>query len=108
MEKPAEVLEIVFHTLSKNKDIEKCFNTNSKWRHIIENMFTKKSNLDNFYEMYNLQIYFYSQNKIFLDLLILGVGCWSRMLDCVNVCFLVINFSNWIFIFIVRRGSEMF
>ena len=37
MEKPAEVLEIVFHPLSKKKDIEKCFNTNSKWRHIIEN-----------------------------------------------------------------------
>ena len=52
---PVEVLGIVFHPLSKKKDIEKCFNTNSKWRHIIENMFTKKSNLDNFYEMYTVQ-----------------------------------------------------
>ena len=48
MEKPVEVLEIVFHPLSKKKDIEKCFNTNSKWRHIIENMFENKSILDSF------------------------------------------------------------
>ena len=50
---PVEVLEIVFHPLSKKEDIKKCFNTNSKWRHIIENMFVNKS-------MYNLQIYFVS------------------------------------------------
>ena len=40
---PAEVLEIVLHPLSKKKDIEKCFNVNTKWRHIIENMFQYKS-----------------------------------------------------------------
>ena len=40
---PTEVLEIVFHPLSKKEDIENCFNVNSKWRHIIENMFEKKS-----------------------------------------------------------------
>ena len=45
---PAEVLEIVFHPLSKKEDIENCFNVNSKWRHIIENMFEKKSILDSF------------------------------------------------------------
>ena len=40
---PAEVLEIVFHPLSKQEDIQKCYETNSKWRQIIENMFSKKS-----------------------------------------------------------------
>ena len=40
---PAEILEIVFRPLSKKEDIQNCFNTNSKWRHIIENMFAKKS-----------------------------------------------------------------
>ena len=45
---PAEVLEIVFHPLSKKEDIENCFNVNSKWRHIIENMFEQKSILDSF------------------------------------------------------------
>ena len=45
---PVEILEIVFRPLSKKEDIEKCFNTNSKWRHIIENMFPNKSILDNF------------------------------------------------------------
>ena len=45
---PTEVLEIVFHPLSKKKDIENCFNVNSKWRHIIENMFEQKSILDSF------------------------------------------------------------
>ena len=45
---PSEILEIVFHPLSKKEDIEKCFNTNSKWRHIIENMFVNKSILDSF------------------------------------------------------------
>ena len=37
---PAEVLEIVFHPLSKQEDIQKCYETNLKWRHIIENMFS--------------------------------------------------------------------
>ena len=45
---PAEVLEIVFHPLSKKEDIENCFNVNSKWRHIIENMLEQKSILDSF------------------------------------------------------------
>ena len=45
---PTEVLEIVFHPLSKKKDIENCFNVNSKWRHIIENMFEKRSILYSF------------------------------------------------------------
>ena len=45
---PIEILEIVFHPLSEKEDIENCFNTNSKWRHIIENMFTNKSILDSF------------------------------------------------------------
>ena len=40
---PVEVLEMVFRPLSKKEDIENCFNTNSKWRHIIENMFVNKS-----------------------------------------------------------------
>ena len=40
---PVEVLEIVFCPLSKKEDIENCFNVNSKWRHIITNMFAKKS-----------------------------------------------------------------
>ena len=46
---PVEVLEIVFHPLSRKKDsIENCFNTNSKWRHIIENMFVNRSILYSF------------------------------------------------------------
>ena len=45
---PAEVLEIVFHPLSKKEDVENCFNTNSKWRQIIENMFENKSILQSF------------------------------------------------------------
>ena len=45
---PAEVLEIVFHPLSKKEDIENCFNTNSKWRQIIEKMSENKSILDSF------------------------------------------------------------
>ena len=40
---PAEVLEILFHPLSKQEDIQKCYETNSKWRLIIENMFSNKS-----------------------------------------------------------------
>ena len=52
---PVEILEIVFHPLSKKEDIEKCFNTNSKWRHIIENMSANKSILESFnYYAYNL------------------------------------------------------
>ena len=44
MEKlPAEVLEIIFHPFSKIQDIENCYNTNSKWRHIIKNMYEDKS-----------------------------------------------------------------
>ena len=39
---PVEILEIVFLPLSKNEDIEKCFNINSKWRQIIGNMFANK------------------------------------------------------------------
>ena len=46
---PVEVLEIIFHSLSKKEDMENCFNINSKWRHIIENMFAKKSKLTKFY-----------------------------------------------------------
>ena len=45
---PAEVLETVFYPLSKKNDIENCFNVNSKWRHIIENMFANKSIFDSF------------------------------------------------------------
>ena len=40
---PVEILEVVFRPLSKKEDIENCFNANSKWRQIIENMFSKKS-----------------------------------------------------------------
>ena len=40
---PVEVLEIIFHSLSKKEDMENCFNINSKYSHIIENMFAKKS-----------------------------------------------------------------
>ena len=43
---PSEVLEIIFHPLSKKEDIQKCYETNSKWKHIIENMFTGTSILD--------------------------------------------------------------
>ena len=39
---PMEILEIVFHPLSKKEDIQKCLNTNSKWRQIIENMLAKE------------------------------------------------------------------
>ena len=45
---PTEVLEIVFHPLSKKEDIENCFNVNSKWRHLIENMSIHKSILQHF------------------------------------------------------------
>ena len=45
---PTEIIEKIFHPLSKKEDIENCFNVNSKWRHIIENMFAKKSILDIF------------------------------------------------------------
>ena len=40
---PTEIIEFVFHPLSKKEDIENCFNVNSKWRHIIENMSINKS-----------------------------------------------------------------
>ena len=36
---PAEILENVFHPLSKKDDIENCSNVNSKWRNVIEKMF---------------------------------------------------------------------
>ena len=56
---PSEILEIVFHSLSKKEDIQKAFNTNLKWRQIIENMSAKKSIRDSFITyIYNLQIYF--------------------------------------------------
>ena len=42
---PVEVLEIIFHSLSKKEDMENCFNINSKWRHIIEKMFSNKSKI---------------------------------------------------------------
>ena len=42
---PTEVLEIVFHPLSKKEDIQKCYEANSKWRHIIEKMFSNKSKI---------------------------------------------------------------
>ena len=45
---PVEILEIIFHFLSKKEDIQNCFNVNSKWRHIIENMFEQKSIIDSF------------------------------------------------------------
>ena len=40
---PVEVLEMVFRPLLKISDIQKCYNTNSKWRQIIENMFANKT-----------------------------------------------------------------
>ena len=40
---PSEILEYVFHPLSKQEDIQKCYDTNSKWRHIVEKMFSNKS-----------------------------------------------------------------
>ena len=49
---PVEILEIVFQPLSKKEDIENCFNVNSIWRHIIENMFANKSILDKCYYMH--------------------------------------------------------
>ena len=54
---PVEILEVVFRPLSKKEDIENCFNTNSKWRQIIENMSAKKSIHTN---TYNSQIYFFN------------------------------------------------
>ena len=36
---PPEILENVFHPLSKKQDIENCSNVNSKWRNVIEKMF---------------------------------------------------------------------
>ena len=57
---PVEILEVVFRPLSKKEDIENCFNANSKWRQIIENMSAKKSILDSFINYkYNSQIYLY-------------------------------------------------
>ena len=47
---PTEILEIVFHPLSKKEDIENCFNVNSKWRHIIENMFENKSIIEIYFK----------------------------------------------------------
>ena len=41
---PNEVLEIVFNSLSKKKDIQKCYNTNSKWKRIIEHIFIGEVN----------------------------------------------------------------
>ena len=41
---PVEVLEIVFHPLSKKEDIQNCYNTNSKWKRIIENIFSGEAN----------------------------------------------------------------
>ena len=49
---PTEVLEIVFCSLSKKEDIQKCYNTNSKWKHIIENVFANKTGEENFYFLY--------------------------------------------------------
>ena len=40
---PTEVLEIVFHSLSKKEAIQNCYNTNSKWKRIIENIFANKA-----------------------------------------------------------------
>ena len=45
---PVEILELVFHPLSKKEDIENCYNTNSKWRHVIENMFANEGILNSF------------------------------------------------------------
>ena len=56
---PAEILEIVFHPLSKKEDIENCFNTNSKWRHIIENMFANKSILASFIIIHIIREYIF-------------------------------------------------
>ena len=37
---PNEILEIVvFNSLLEKKDIQKYYNTNAKWRRIIENIF---------------------------------------------------------------------
>ena len=70
---PAEVLEIVFHPLSKQEDIQKCYETNSKWRHIIENMAAKKSILDSFIRCIIPIIYFYFMTMFFLHTLTLGL-----------------------------------
>ena len=67
---PTEVLEIVFHPLSKKEDIENCFNVNSKWRHIIENMFVNRSILYSFITRIIRE--YISNNKMFFPTLNLG------------------------------------
>ena len=70
---PTEVLEVVFHPLSKKEDIENCFNVNSKWRHIIENMLEQKSILDSFIiRITHVNIFLLCSNNMFLPILSLG------------------------------------
>ena len=41
---PVEILEKMFLPLSLLTDIEKCFNTSTKWRQIIVKMFKNEGN----------------------------------------------------------------
>ncbi len=67
MEKlPVEIFEIVFHPLSKKEDIEKCFNTNSKWRQMIENMSANKSMFDSFITHIIREYIFFHSNMFLL------------------------------------------
>ena len=102
---PSEILEIVFHPLSKKEDVEKCFNTNSKWRHIIENMFSNKSMYSTFFwfELISTVILIHTAFD-FRKKYPFVLAC---LLTLSNIFFLVNNFSDWIFIFNIGRDSKM-
>ena len=103
---PVEVLEIVFQPLSKKEDIENCFNVNSKWRHIIENMFSNKS-------MYSIFFWFELISTVILKFTLHWIleksthPSWLVFWHWSNIFFLVNNFSDWIFIFNIGRDSKM-
>ena len=40
---PVELIEMIFEPFSSLKEIQKCLNTNTKWRKILQKMFADKS-----------------------------------------------------------------
>ena len=90
---PSEILEFVFHPLSKKDDIQKCYNTNSKWRHIVKNMFANKSiNIQRFVNICTIILLSY--------IFITNIQSY--------ICFVINNFRDWIFIFYIGRSAKMF
>ena len=90
---PSEILEFVFHPLSKKDDIQKCYNTNSKWRHIVKNMFANKSiNIQRFVNMCTIILLSY--------IFITNIQAY--------ICFVIKNYRDWIFIFYIGRSTKMF